>query len=207
MMPETERADEEAEGHAGNRREEASPVLRDIELESKLNTLIDKRLVWLDKRLAPGAPGKIKPAGASEKIKPRRRKRMVSARFAVLLAVLAVTGTAFALTQTTLSTELIELWKSQTAATDFTTSSFVSTPSGDNDLKIEIKLDNDDAGSAHQANVTVNILNAAGDEIANLTQATGSVPASGQAAMTFEFNQANIVPNYETAQIVVKQSS
>ncbi len=191
MMRKAERTALEAEEDAINLLEDVSAVISgDADLEGRLRS-IEKRLK-LD---------------ASEKIKPRRGKRMVSVRLAVLLSVLAVAGTAFALTQTTLTAEQIELFNSQSAVTDFTVSSFTSTPSGDNDLTIEVILDNDDTGSAHFANVTVNIMNSAGDEIANQTLATGSVAASGQVTLTFTFAQANIVPDYDSAQIVVKQSS
>ncbi len=137
----------------------------------------------------------------------RRRTAKVSLRLAVLLVSLAIAGTAYALTQTTLTAEQIEIFKTQTLGTDFTVSSYTSTPSGARKVDIVLNLDNDDAGGAHQANVTVNLLNATGGEIANITKATGVVAASGQVTLTFKFNQVNLVAEYESAQIVVKQSS
>ncbi len=131
----------------------------------------------------------------------------VSLRLATLLVSLAVAGTAYALTQTTLTAEQIEIFKTQTLGTDFTVSSFTSTPSGSRKVDIVLNLDNDDTVNPHQANVTVNLLNATGGEIASLTKDAGSVPASGQVTLTFKFNQADLVANYETAQIVVNQSS
>ena len=177
------------------------------ELDELLAVVQGESILAQEPRVVPDpTPGPKRPKAESRR-RARRRTTRVSLRLAVLLVSLAVAGTAYALTQTTLTAEQIELWKSQTLGTDFTVSSFVSSPSGDNDLKIELKLDNDDTVNAHQANVTVNIMNSTGDEIANLTLATGSVPASGQVSLTFDFNQANLVAEYESAQIIVKQSS
>ncbi len=151
-------------------------------------------------------PGSKRPKAESRRT-ARGRTTRVSLRLAVLLVSLAIAGTAYALTQTTLTAEQLEIFNSQSTVTDFTVSSFVSSPSGDNDLTIDVDLDNADAGGAHQANVTLNIMNSTGDEIANLTLATGSVAASGQVSLQFVFAQANIVTDYDSAQIVVKQSS
>ncbi len=132
---------------------------------------------------------------------------MVSVRVAVLLSVLAVAGTAFALTQTTLTTEFLEIFTTQYANTDFSIASFDTKPQGNNKLTIDITFDNSDAVNPHFANVTVNLINATGDEFLNLTLATGSVAASGSVALSFVFNQAYVVPNYQDSQILVAQSS
>ncbi len=153
-------------------------------------------------------PGpKKRKAGRRRRARRMARTKKVSLRLATLLVSLAVAGTAYALTQTTLTAEQIEIFKTQTLGTDFTVSSFTSNPSGTRKIKIELNLTNDDTVNPHQANVTVNILNSAGDEIANGTKATGSVAASGWVFLSFNFNQANLVADYESAQIVVKQSS
>ena len=191
MMRKAGRRDEKAGKDAVKRPEEASPLLSaDAELESRLDA-IEERLA-LD---------------ASEEIRPRRRKRMVSLRVAVLLAVLAVAGTAFALPQTTLTTEFLEIFNTQYAATDFSMASFDTKPQGNNKLTIDLTLDNNDAVNPHFANVTVNLINATGDEFLNLTLATGIVAASGSIALKFVFNQANVVVDYQNSQILVVQSS
>ncbi len=179
------------------------------ELEELMAAAEGESILAQEPRVVPDpTPGpKKQKRKAGKRRRARRRTTKVSLRLAVLLVSLAVAGTAFALTQTTLTAEQIELFKTQTSVTDFSVSSFTSTPSGDNDLTIDLNLDNDDAGGAHQANVTVNIMDSTGDEIANLTLATGSVAASSLVSLQFVFAQANIVPDYDSAQIVVKQSS
>ncbi len=153
-------------------------------------------------------PGpKKRKAGRRRRARRRGRTTKVSLRLAVLLVSLAIAGTAYALTQTTLTAEQIEIFKTQTLGTQFTVSSFTSTPSGSRKVDIVLKLDNDDTVNPHQANVTVNILNSTGGEIVNKTLATGAVAASGQVTLTFKFNEVNLVAEYESAQIVVKQSS
>ncbi len=53
----------------------------------------------------------------------------------------------------------------------------------------------------------MNLINATGDEFLNLTLATGSVAASGSVSLSFVFNQANVVTDYQDSQIIVDQSS
>ncbi|MEE9181648.1 MAG: hypothetical protein V3U33_03670 [candidate division NC10 bacterium] len=194
MMRKGERASEEDEKASANLPEDPSPPLpvdAELWINHKLNTLIDKRLA----------------AGALEKVKPRRSKRMVSARFAVVLSILVFAGTAFALTQTTLPNEVLEIFNTNYVASDFSIASFTTKPQGGNKLTIDITLDNQDGVSAHQANVTVNLINATADEFLNLTLATGSVAASGSVSLSFVFNQANVVANYQDSQVVIDQSS
>ncbi len=179
----------------------------DEELEELLAVAQGESILPQEPRVVPDPTPGPKKRKAGRRRRARRRTTRVSLRLAVLLVSLAIAGTAYALTQTTLTAEQIELFKTQTSVTDFSVSSFTSTPSGDNDLTIDLDLDNDDSGGAHQANVTVNIMNSTGDEIANLTLATGSVAALGLVSLQFVFAQANIVPDYDSAQIVVKQSS
>ncbi len=174
----------------------------------ELNALAQgESILAQEPRVVPDPTPGPKKRKAEKRRTARRRTTKVSLRLAVLLVSLAIAGTAYALTQTTLTAEQIEIFKTQTLGTDFTVSSFTSTPSGTRKVDIVLKLDNDDTVNPHQANVTVNLLNATGGEIANEALATGAVAALGQVTLTFKFNQANLVAEYESAQIVVKQSS
>ncbi len=176
------------------------------ELDELLAAAQGESILAQEPRVVPDpTPGPKRPKGERRR-RARRRTTRVSLRLAVLLVSLAIAGTSYALTQTTLTAEQIEVWKSQTLGTDFTVLSFTSTPSGDRKVDIDLNLDNDDTVT-HEADVTVNLLNATGGEIANITKATGAVAASGQVTLTFKFNQANLVADYESAQIVVKQTS
>lgn len=180
-------------------------LLEDVSIAFSADTELESRVSTIERRLADDTSEKKNPRRREPK--PSRRKRMVSVRVAVLLSVLAVAGTAFALTQTTLTTEFLEIFTTQYANTDFSIASFDTKPQGNNKLTIDITFDNSDAVNPHFANVTVNLINATGDEFLNLTLATGSVAASGSVALSFVFNQANVVPNYQDSQILVAQSS
>ncbi len=179
----------------------------DGELDELLAVVQGRSILAQEPRVVPDPTPGPKKRKAGRRRTARRRTTKVSLRLAVLLVSLAVAGTGYALTQTTLTAEQIEIFKTQTLGTDFTVSSFTSTPSGTRKVDIVLKLDNDDPGNPHQANVTVNLLNSTGGEIANKTLATGAVAASGQVTLTFKFNQVNLVAEYECAQIVVKPSS
>ncbi len=182
---------------------------------------VDKALVTLDTDLITSLLDELlsvsEQAEASESRPPKRKwterlkamrgKRTIGVRLAVLLVVVAVAGTALALTQTTLTTELIEIFTTQYGTTDFSVASFDTKPQGNNKLTIDITLDNNDGANPHYANVTMNLINATGDEFLNSTQATGSVAASGSWSYSFVFNQANVVPDYQDSQIIIDQSS
>ncbi len=135
-----------------------------------------------------------------------KRKRTISVRLASVLVVLAVTGTAVALTQNALPAELLELWNTQYQSTDFSLTTFDTRPQSANRIVIDITLTNNDV-STHYANVTVYVLNATGDEILNQTAATGAVAGGGTWVNSFSFNQAGIVNDYEDSLVVVDQSS
>ena len=137
----------------------------------------------------------------------RREPRRTSLLLATLLVTVSVAGTAFALTQTTLLENLIELFRSQPQPTNFTVAILESTPEGDDQLTIDITVQNSDALDTHFANVTVNLLNATGAVIDSQTQATGAVAPSGTVVLKYVFLQANIVSNYQSAQIIVRESS
>lgn len=170
----------------------------DRECTSKASLEAPESTVPREKREREGSP-ELK--GKSGKV-PRK----ISLRLATLLIVLAVAGTAFALTQNALPTEMLELWNTQYQSTDFSITTFDTNLQGNNKLTIGLTLTNNDV-SAHYANVTVILLNATGDEILNQTQATGSVAGGGTWSYSFVFNQANIVNDYENSMVVVDQSS
>lgn len=168
---------------------------------------IDGLLEELEDLQGPAAAPERRSRKVQGRKEPRRAVRQISVRLASVLIALSIMGTALALTQTTLSTQFLELWQSQTSATDFTLSQFTMLPTGDNQINIDITLDNDDSGSAHFANVTVQLLDSSGDHILNSTQATGSVAASSSVVLNYVFTQSGLVAQYEKAQIVVQQSS
>lgn len=179
--------------------EDSSPVVSD---EDALETTLGELELEVNLSELEGTLG----AGPEEEKEPRPRKRMVSLRFAVLLTVLAVAGTALALNNTLLPIELLETFSTQYAATDFSITTFDTRPAGNNRLTIDVTLQNNGA-APHFANVTVYLLNASGVDFLNATQATGAVAPAGSVGLSFVFTQANVVPTYENAMVVVDQSS
>lgn len=169
------------------------------EIEGLLQEIEEPRPVVADRR-------EHRSPSRRERERPARATRKISIRLAALLVVLSIVGTAFALTQTTLPTQFLELWQSQTQATDFTLTQFVLTPVGDNQINIDLTLQNDDV-SVHFANVTVQLLDVNGDHILNQTKPSGAVAGGGSAAMSYVFSQVGLVALYEKSQINVNQTS
>ena len=144
----------------------------------------------------------------SPKRRRERRKWRVPVWLTALLVAFTFLGTVLALNLNVLPAELLEIWDAQYQATDFTIIQFTTSFSGSDIVNIDIKVKNLDTLAAHDANVTVQLLNATGVLLLEQTQATGSVPADSEFSLpTFIFSQANLVANYQSAQIVVRQTS
>ena len=85
-----------------------------------------------------------------------------------------------------------------------------TTVNGDDEVVIGVTVKNNDGASAHFANVTVKLLDAAGDladPAASITKAMGSVAASGTSADTWTFSITGIVAAYTDVLIIIDQSS
>jgi len=125
---------------------------------------------------------------------------------AVLLAV-SLVSTVAALTITPLGNQRISLWSGRVQDTDFSITNYNVQHKGNNKVNVLIELTNADPGNAHQANVTVQLLNSNGDILIEETQQTGSVAASGTWSSTFVFTQTDIVSQYDNVFIEIKQTS
>ena len=124
---------------------------------------------------------------------------------ALALAVALPVSVAVALTITPI-TERLNLWQSAFEGTSFTLHSFRLNPKGPNRVEVPITLRNADASSAHSADVTVQLLDADGNVIAEQTQSTGSVAANGVWSYTFIFTGAGITSQVHSAMIIVRQT-
>ncbi len=124
---------------------------------------------------------------------------------ALALAVSIPVSVAIALTINTV-TERISLWQSTFPDTSFTLQSFRLNPKGANRVEVQITLRNTDTANAHTADVTVQLLNASGDVIAEQTQSTGSVAANGTWSYTFAFTGTGITSQVHSVMIIVKQT-
>lgn len=136
--------------------------------------------------------------------------RAISLRLAAVLVVLAVAGTASALTINGLMNETFKLFEYSNDGSDLSVTAFNTTINGPDEVVIGVTLKNNDGASAHFANVTVKLLDAAGDladPAASITKATGSVAASGTSEDTWTFSITGIVAAYTDVMIIIDQSS
>lgn len=135
--------------------------------------------------------------------------RSIRLNLAVLLVVLAVVGTAAALTTNELTNERIKLFRSGYDASDFSVHAFATMIHGLNEVLIDVTLLNNGA-SFHAASVTVQLLDAAGelaDPAASITKTTGPIANGGTFADTWTFSITGIIAAYTDVLIIVEQSS
>lgn len=118
-----------------------------------------------------------------------------------------IAGTAAALTLTSLDTQQISLFDSQTADSNFNIQSYDTKVKGKEKVDVDLTLKNTDTNASHRANVTVELLDASGTTLDNATKATGSVAADDTIDMTFSFQQSGLAEDYEETFIVVDDSS
>jgi len=123
---------------------------------------------------------------------------------ALALAVSIPVSVAIALTINTI-TERLSLWQASFPGTDFTIQSFSLSPRGPNRVIVAVTLKNNDA-VAHTADVTVQLLDASGEVIAEQTQSTGPVAANGTWSHTFTFTGSGITSQVYNVMIIVKQT-
>jgi hypothetical protein len=123
---------------------------------------------------------------------------------ALALAVALPVSIAVALTITPI-TERLGLWQSSFADTSFAVQSFRLNPKGANRVEVPLTLRNTDT-AAHTADVTVQLLDASGNVIAEQTQSTGSVAANGTWSYTFIFTGSGITSQVQSVMIIVSQT-
>jgi hypothetical protein len=124
---------------------------------------------------------------------------------ALALAVALPVSVAVALTINSI-TEKLGLWQSTFADTSFTIQSFSLRPRGPNRVDVQLTLGNTDTANAHSADVTVQLLDASGNVIADQTQSTGSVAANGTWTYTYTFTGTGITSQVHSVMIIVKQT-
>ena len=141
--------------------------------------------------------------------KSRVRARTISLKLASLLVVLAVAGTAMALTINSLTAEDFTFYNQANTPGDFTVTAQSWDIIDKNSIDISVTVTNGDGVNAHFANITVMLLDGAGDLVAggSLTIATGSVAASGTDVNVFSYNVAGIVAAFVDVFIEIDQSS
>lgn len=141
--------------------------------------------------------------------KGRVRARTISLKLASLLVVLAVAGTALALTINPIASEDFTFYDISNTPGDFAVTATSWDIIDKNSIDISVTVTNGDAVNAHYANVTVMLLDGAGDLVASgsLTIATGEVPGGAPDVNVFSYNVAGIVASFESIFIAIDQSS
>lgn len=136
----------------------------------------------------------------------RKTARKISTRTAALLLFVAILGTALALTITPFQIEKINLFGTQIQDTDFSLQEYNTKVKGKNRVDITLTIKNEDT-APHFANVTVQLLDTAGDVILEQTAATGEVLGGDSWTHTFVFQQTGLVEAYDSSLVIIDQSS
>ena len=121
--------------------------------------------------------------------------------------VIGSVGVVAGLSMTSLSPEKIELWDSQAQDTDFNIQTSDTDVKGKDRIDVSIELKNQDTSSAHEADVTVQLLDANGDVLREETTPTGSVSADSTVKSTYQFTKSNLANDYEETFIIVNQTA
>lgn len=133
----------------------------------------------------------------------RRVPTHVAAAFILLTAVI---GTAVAMDLTTLPAERMTVASSPIQASAFTVGSVQTQFKGFNRIDLAFTLTNKDNSSAHTANAALQLVNAAGDLLAERT-VTATVGAGGQSPQKVSVTEAGIVRSYSETLFIVRQAS
>ena len=134
----------------------------------------------------------------------QRAKRVVSLWVVVLLVILAVATTAVGILTAGVTIQKLSLFEANFEATDFDLTEFELEIEGRNRIEVELVLTNTDSTS-HEAEVTVQILDAGGDVILGVTKSTGIVLAGEDWESEFVFVSTDLVDSFEDVLIVVDQ--
>jgi len=121
--------------------------------------------------------------------------------------VIGSVGVVAGLSMTSLSPEKIELWNSQAQDTDFNIQTSDTDVKGKDRIDVSIELKNQDTSSAHEADVTVQLLDANGDVLREETTPTGSVSADSTVKSTYQFTKSNLANDYEETFVIVNQTA
>ncbi|HET7324615.1 MAG TPA: FxLYD domain-containing protein [Halococcus sp.] len=135
----------------------------------------------------------------------KRNRRVIGTVFVVGLVV-GSAGIAAALTMTDMGTEQISLFNSGTSDSDFTIQSYDTAITGTDSVDVVLTLNNGDA-AAHNASVTVQLLDSSGNVLTESTQETGSVAASETYSTSYNFTGTDLATQYEKTFIVVDQTN
>jgi len=121
--------------------------------------------------------------------------------------VIGSVGVVAGLSMTSLSPEKIELWNSQAQDTDFNIQTSDTDVKGQDRIDVSTEIKNQDTSSAHEADVTVQLLDTNGDVLRDETKPTGSVSADSSKKLTYQFTKSGLANDYEETFIIVNQTA
>jgi len=102
--------------------------------------------------------------------------------------------------------ERIGLWQGVVESPHFVVTELSTTIRGLNRVDVKVVLKNTDVNT-HNANVTVQLLDANGDVVAEQWILTGDVAGNSDWSYVFIFKVKDIVKSYETTLVIVKELS
>ena len=144
------------------------------------------------------------------------KKKIVIPTWTLLVMILLLASTCVslvvALTINNLTAEQISLFAGQVSDSDFAIDNISTDFVSSNKIRIKLTIRNTDT-SIHSANVTVTLLNSTGDMISIggvdmvESQLTGDITGSGTTDLTFNFEAAGLVSEYQSNFIEIRQLS
>jgi len=121
--------------------------------------------------------------------------------------VIGSVGVVAGLSMTSLGPEKIELWDSQAQDTNFNIQTYDTDVKRQDRIDVSTEIKNQGTSGAHEANVTVQLLDSSGNILIEETKATGSVSSGSTAKLNYQFTQSNLAEEYDKTFIVVDQTS
>jgi hypothetical protein len=121
----------------------------------------------------------------------------------ILIVFSMVTGFALAVL---IKVERIGLWQGVVESPHFMVTEISTTIKGINRVDVKVVLRNTDTNT-HSANVTVQLLDADGDVVAEQWVLTGDVAGNSDWSYVFVFKEKDIVKKYNSVLVIVKELS
>lgn len=132
------------------------------------------------------------------------------ALLAAITVISAMAGTATALTVDTAALEIqvVSLFSGQTKGSDLTVKAYETKFKGKKKIDVSVTIHNPSSStSAHEGNVTVQLLDANDAVITEATKATDSLDPNTDQEIAYTFSQNNLVSQYDETFIIIDQSS
>lgn len=143
----------------------------------------------------------------TEEERGRHYSHRTAAAIVVAIGLLAaLAGTAVALTFSSLDLEKMELFGSDSADTDFSTTSFDVKLKGQDKMEVDLTIENM-GSSTHHANVTVQVRNTTDAVLAESTKSTGAVASGDTYSDKWKFDQTDLANDYDDVFFWIDQSS